>query len=93
MIYPKSMQPFKTAVQAGMIRFKVSEADAILTLLGVLLVSERLKDKHKVASEDVEITCAICADEQWWHDNFGALWDWARWWHCGPLGLDCGLNA
>ena len=93
MVYPKSMKPLKTAVQAAMHRFNVSEEHAFLQLLSVLLVSHARKNPTPTTAEgDIEITCAICADEQWWHDNYGGLWEWARWWHCGPLGLDCGPN-
>jgi hypothetical protein len=41
------------------------------------------------ATEEAVITCALCEDEDWWQETFGSAWEWARWFYCGPLGLDC----
>lgn len=45
--------------------------------------------KEFTQTDEIVITCELCQNEQWWRDNYGPVWDWARWWHCGPLGLDC----
>jgi hypothetical protein len=40
-------------------------------------------------TDDIIITCAVCADDSYWQQNFGPLWQAAQWWYCGPFGLGC----
>jgi hypothetical protein len=48
-----------------------------------------LPSQEPSPADDIVITCAICADAQWWIDNFGPLADAAHWLYCGVFGLDC----
>jgi hypothetical protein len=42
---------------------------------------------------DIIISCDLCADtpenNAWWQNNFGPLWEAARWYYCGIFGLNC----
>lgn len=71
----------------------------ILARHGATRLAERLREVLRRAefavwpreadNGDPDITCELCADESWWQQNFGSGWEWARWWYCGPFGLDC----
>lgn len=90
MIYPKSVRSLKTVVDAGAVKFAVSKREAFYHLMMVLWMSEDLiPPSGAVLEGDIVITCELCADTQWWRDNYGSLWEWAQWWYCGPFGLDC----
>lgn len=94
MFYPKSIEGLEKVVRAAAKRFDVSRETALFTLLDVLVLSRWAKSpvapERTAEDGDITITCELCQNEQWWRDNYGSLWEWARWWHCGPLGLDCG---
>lgn len=70
--------------------FKVSQNEAIgQTLLVLWMALDRRFISKKAQDDEIVITCELCQNEQWWRDNYGPVWEWARWWHCGPFGLDC----
>lgn len=92
MFYPKSVESFAAVVKAARRHFGVSESEALNHLLQVLWLSQRVTRPHPpqpTSDGDIVITCELCDTEQWWRDNYGSLWEWARWWHCGPFGLNC----
>jgi len=64
-------------------------AQAIAALAGLLQTHPDLFQERSADATDTEITCTLCHNEQWWRDNYGENWEWARWWYCGPFGLDC----
>lgn len=83
--YPTALHILHTAIPAAAKRFGTDERTALTVLFIVLSQSENVKDQR----EEIAITCAVCADDQWWRDNYGPLWEWAQWWYCGPFGLNC----
>lgn len=97
MFYPQSLQVLREALPHAARKFKTDESFALLMLYSVLQWT--LQQKIQIPTRPDErgdpiITCELCENDQWWKDNYGAIWEWAQWWHCGPFGLDCGhLNG
>lgn len=58
-------------------------------VLQMALVKEQDEEKAPRPADDVVVTCDLCANTQWWQDNFGSVWQAAQWFYCGPLGLGC----
>ena len=71
-------------------RFACSYDTALLDLAVILRRDEALGLRYRDDTRgDILITCELCRDDAWWQANYGALWQAAQWWHCGPFGLDC----
>jgi hypothetical protein len=51
--------------------------------------SKRRQESGQSTAENGGPDCALCADEDWWKEEFGSAWQWARCETCGPAGWDC----
>jgi hypothetical protein len=45
------------------------------------------------AKDEGDLTCALCADDNYWWERYGPGWEAWQWWYCGPLGLNCPKKA
>lgn len=92
MFYPKSLHVLEKAIPEAARHFACSEETALFMLCAVLQWTQQQKIRIPGREDergDIIITCELCGNEQWWRDNYGAVWEWARWWYCGPFGLNC----
>ena len=88
MVEPSNqVETFEQVLRTFCKNFGYSRADGILKIYSILETTDELNKRGRRA--DIVITCAVCADQAWWEENYGMFWEAARWWYCGPLGLNC----
>ena len=82
------VEEFESVLLAFCKNFGYSRADGILKIYWILETTDEINKRDRRG--DIVITCAVCADQAWWEENYGPFWQAAHWWYCGPLGLNCG---
>ena len=91
------LHQIETALEAYLAAFGGTYDEAATTLQVVLTKWRHVKPPRRkrgdveALDDDVILDCELCTPEWewWWQENYGVFWQAARWWHCGPLGLEC----
>jgi hypothetical protein len=62
----------------------------------VEIVNLNLNGKFVPEDGDIIVTCDFCCGpdaDQWFQDNYGPVWQAAKFFTCGWPGLDCSCNG